>query len=113
MAKRAIRKVTTGFSATITRQLVKPAGVTRLRLSQSRDCTSRTGRSAGVFDARSRPGTVCETARGDRACSTFRIASGMCPSMSKAGCYMSPQLSYVKDYYNLYGDLEITLSNGG
>jgi hypothetical protein len=46
-------------------------------------CTSRTGRSAGVCDARSRPGTVCETVRGDRTCSTFRIASGMCPSMSK------------------------------
>jgi hypothetical protein len=47
------------------------AGVTRPRLSQSRDCTSRTGRSTGVTDARSRPGTVCETARGNRTCSTF------------------------------------------
>ena len=58
------------FSET-TRQLVRLTGVTRLRLSQSRDCTSRTGRSAGVFDARSRPGTDCETVRGDRTCSTF------------------------------------------
>ena len=47
------------------------AGVTRPRLSQSRDCTSRTGRSTGVNDAQSRPGTVCETARGNRTCSTF------------------------------------------
>ena len=47
------------------------AGVTRPRLSQSRDCTSRTGRSTGVNDARSRPGAVCETARGNRTCSTF------------------------------------------
>jgi hypothetical protein len=68
---------------TTTRQFVKLAGVTRLHLSQSSDCTSRTGRSAGVCDARSRPGTVCETVRGNRTCSTFRIASGMCPSMSK------------------------------
>ena len=47
------------------------AGVTRPRLSQSRDCTSRAGRSTGVTDARSRPGAVCETARGNRTCSTF------------------------------------------
>jgi hypothetical protein len=33
-----------------------PAGVTRLRLSQSRESTSRIGRSTGVSDARSRPG---------------------------------------------------------
>ena len=32
------------------------AGVTRPRLSQSRDCTSRTGRSTGVNDAREPPG---------------------------------------------------------
>ena len=55
------------------------AGVTRLRLSQSRDCTSRTGRSTGVTDARSRPGAACETARGNRTCSTFWTASGMVP----------------------------------
>ena len=35
------------------------AGVTRARLSQSRECTSRTGRSAGQHDARSRPGAEC------------------------------------------------------
>jgi hypothetical protein len=32
-----------------------------------------------------RPHTVCETARGHRAHSTFRIASGTCPSMSEPG----------------------------
>ena len=37
-----------------------------LILSQSRDCTSRTGRSTGVNDARSRPGADCESARGRR-----------------------------------------------
>ena len=37
--------------------------------------TSRTGHSAGRDDARSRPGAVCETARGNRTRSTFRIAS--------------------------------------
>jgi hypothetical protein len=72
---------------TTTRQFVKPAGVTRLRLSQSSDCTSRAGRSAGVCDARSRPGTVCEIVRGHRTCSTFRIASGLCPSMSRFATY--------------------------
>jgi hypothetical protein len=34
-------------------------GVTRARLSQSRECTSRTGHSAGQHDARSRPGAEC------------------------------------------------------
>ena len=43
------------------------AGVTRRRLSQSREGTSRTGRSTGVNDARSRPGAVCETAPRHRA----------------------------------------------
>ena len=34
-------------------------GVTRARLSQSRECTSRTGHSAGQHDARSCPGAEC------------------------------------------------------
>jgi hypothetical protein len=33
-----------------------PTGVIRLHLSQSRDCTSRAGRSTGMSDAQSRPG---------------------------------------------------------
>jgi hypothetical protein len=36
-----------------------PAGVTRTYLSQSSDSTSRTGRSTGEEDARSRPGADC------------------------------------------------------
>jgi len=35
------------------------AGVTRARLSQSRESTSRTGRNAGQHDARSCPGADC------------------------------------------------------
>ena len=80
LAKRVDHKTTT-------RQFVKLAGVTPPSPVPVQRCTSRTGRSAGVCDARSRPGTVCETVRGDRTCSTFRIASGMCPSMSGFATY--------------------------
>jgi hypothetical protein len=52
-----------------------PAGVTRPRLSQSSGSTPRTGHSTGGHDAQNRPGAVCETARGYRTRSTFRIAS--------------------------------------
>jgi hypothetical protein len=45
--------------------------------------TPRPGRSAGGNDARSRPGAVCETARGHRTRPTFRIASRKRPSMSE------------------------------
>ena len=51
-----------------------------MRLSQSSGSTPRTGRNTGGHDARSRPGAVCETARGNRPHPTFRIASGMYPS---------------------------------
>jgi len=57
-----------------------PAGVTRLHLSQSRDCTSRTGRSTGVTDARSRPGAGRNAARGDRSRSTFESTLAKGPS---------------------------------
>jgi hypothetical protein len=43
------------------------AGVTRARLSQSRECTSRTGRSAGQHDARSCPGAECIVPRAGTA----------------------------------------------
>ena len=42
-------------------------GVTRARLSQSRECTSRTGRSAGQHDARSCPGAECIAPRAGTA----------------------------------------------
>ena len=45
--------------------------------------TSETGRRAGRSGTQSRPGAVCETARGHRTRSTFRIASGMCPWTSE------------------------------
>ena len=38
-------------------------GVTRARLSQSRESTSRTGRNAGPHDARSRPGAAVTSRR--------------------------------------------------
>jgi hypothetical protein len=41
--------------------------------------SAETGRSAGRSVSRSRPGTACETARGNRTCSTFWNASGMVP----------------------------------
>ena len=48
-------------------------GVTRARLSQSRERTSRTGRSAGQHDARSCPGAECIVPRaGTRTRSTSR-----------------------------------------
>ena len=51
---------------------VDPAGATRLHLSQSRDSTSRTGRSTGMTDARSRPGAGRNPARRRRPRSAFR-----------------------------------------
>jgi len=57
-----------------------PAGVTRFRLSQSRESTSRTGRSTGVNDARSRPGAGRNAARGDRSRSTFESTLAKGPS---------------------------------
>jgi hypothetical protein len=60
-----------------------PAGATRLHLSQSRDCTSRTGRSTGVTDARSRPGAVRNAARRDRPRSTFESTLAKGPSVNE------------------------------
>ena len=62
---------------------VARAGVTRLRLSQSRDCISRTGRSTGVNDTRSRPGAGCKSARGDRPRSTFESTLAKGPSVNE------------------------------
>ena len=56
------------------------AGVTRPRLSQSRESTSRCGLSTAAHDARSCSGADCEPARKHRSRSTLRIASGTCPS---------------------------------
>ena len=62
---------------------VAPAGVTRLHLSQSRDCTSRTGRSTGVTDAQSRPGAACNAARRNRSRSTFESTLAKGPSANE------------------------------
>ncbi len=50
--------------------------------------TSETGRSAGRSGTQSRPGAVCETARGHRTRSTFRIASRKRPSTSECPLYI-------------------------
>jgi hypothetical protein len=57
------------------RRCASNTGVTRARLSQSRESTSRTGRNTGAHDARSRSGADCEAARKHRTRSTLRIAS--------------------------------------
>jgi hypothetical protein len=57
-----------------------PAGVTRLRLSQSRESTSRTGRSTGVNDARSRPDAGRNPERGNHSRSTFESTLAKGPS---------------------------------
>ena len=59
-----------------------PAGVTRSHLSQSRDCTSLTGRNAGVTDAQSRPGAGRNPARGHRSRSTFESTLAKGPSVN-------------------------------
>jgi hypothetical protein len=52
-------------------------------LSQSRDCTSRAGRSTGVNDARSRPGAGRNAARRDRPRSTFESTLAKGPSVNE------------------------------
>jgi hypothetical protein len=51
--------------------------------------TSETGRSAGRSGTQSRPGAVCETARGHRTRSTFRIASRKRPSLNEYPPYIN------------------------
>jgi len=54
-------------------------GVTRLHLSQSRESTSRTGRSTGVNDARSRPDAGRKAVRGHRSRSLSKVPSRKVP----------------------------------
>ena len=66
-------------------RFLRPGSFGRYPLSpvSSLPSTSETGRSAGRSGTQSRPGAVCETARGHRTRSTFRIASRKRPSPSK------------------------------
>ena len=73
---------------------VDPAGATRLHLSQSRDCTSRTGRSTGVTDARSRPGAECKSARRHRSRSVFRPAFRKA-SLNERDCHLHILFGYL------------------
>ena len=74
------------------------AGVTRLHLSQSRDCTSRAGRSTGVNDARSRPGAGRNPARRDRPRSTFESTLAKGPSVNEMGRDVSTSVTIVKTW---------------
>jgi hypothetical protein len=83
----ASRRSTAALAKTVTpwlnpgpRFLELPGANGRTLPGASAASTSQTGRSAGRYDARSRPGAVCETARGDRTRCRNRIASGMHPS---------------------------------
>jgi hypothetical protein len=82
---RAIRKSGNGFPKRSHASVNPLAGVTRLHLSQSRDCTSRTGRSTGMTDARSRPGAGRNAARRDRPRSTFESTLAKGPSVNEMG----------------------------
>ncbi len=75
-----------------------PAGVTRLHLSQSRDCTSRTGRSTGVTDARSRPGAGRNAARGNRSRSTFESTLAKGPPVNEIGDDVIGMVTDVKGW---------------
>jgi hypothetical protein len=63
---------------------VVQAGVTRPRLSQSSDSTSRLGRSTEGLDARSRPGAECIDPRaGTAPAPSFEVPSRKAPSASR------------------------------
>ena len=59
--------------------------------------TSETGHCAGRSGTQSRPGAVCKTARGHRARSTFRIASGTCPLRERADSSCTPTRDKCQD----------------
>jgi hypothetical protein len=69
VAGRSIRYGRPNRGAKISRSY---AGVTRARLSQSRERTSRTGRSAGQHDAQSCPGAECIVPRAGTALAPHR-----------------------------------------
>ncbi len=58
--------------------------------------TSGTGHSAGRSGTQSRPGAVCETARGHRARSALQIASGKRPSDERAAPASTRRAEVVK-----------------
>ena len=79
------RPVATSIGSAPDPRFLRPGSFGRYPLSpvSSLPSTSETGRSAGRSGTQSRPGAVCETARGHRTRSTFRIASRKRPSPSK------------------------------
>jgi hypothetical protein len=93
---RVIRKSENRFSEKITRQLKPACGPYPLLLSQSRDCTSRTGRSTGMTDAQSRPGAVRNAARGNRPRSIFESTLAKGPSVNEMGGDVTISVTNVK-----------------
>jgi hypothetical protein len=79
------RPVATSIGSAPDPRFLRPGSFGRYPLSpvSSLPSTSETGRSAGRSGTQSRPGTVCETARGHRTRSTFGIASRKHPSPSE------------------------------
>src|ERR1700722_15612077 len=97
----AFRRSTAALAEALTPQLssgprfLEPPGANGRTLpGASAASSSRTGRSAGRAGPRSRPGAVCETARGHRACPASQIASGMHPSTGRLMALLS-ELSRV------------------
>ena len=75
----------------------RPGGRYPLSPVSSLPSSSETGRRAGRAVAQSRPGAVCETARGHRTRSTFRIASGTCPRESELKYFLVRHAAKIHD----------------
>jgi hypothetical protein len=97
----AFRRSTAALAEALTPQLssgprfLEPPGANGRTLpGASAASSSWTGHSAGRAGPRSRPGAVCETARGHRACPASQIASGMHPSTGRLMALLS-ELSRV------------------
>ena len=74
------------------------AGVTRARLSQSRECTSRTGRNAGQHDARSRPGAECIAPRAGTALAPLPGVPSAEGVLYRAGvCCITEPVTFVNE----------------
>ena len=85
-AGRSIRQARSNRGAKTSRSYT---GVTRARLSQSRERTSRTGRSAGQHDARSCPGAECIVPRAGTALAPpLGIPARQASSVSEIRCVM-------------------------
>jgi hypothetical protein len=94
------RPVATSIGSAPDPRFLRPGSFGRYPLSpvSSLPSTSETGRSAGRSGTQSRPGAVCETARGHRTRSTFRIASRKRPSLSEIDSVVPEKETNVKPF---------------